>query len=109
MASTNEPQQYNSLQHYFSSIPVITKLLLTINCAIYILNWIVATGSIRNDSLSAAEVLPPNYELSRMFTYAFVHLSFLHILMNMMTLLQLGSAIEHQFGSLPFLVLTGEP
>ena len=105
MASTQP--QFNSLQHYFAGIPVVTKLLFGINISIYLVDLFFAGSSLHNASLSAAAVLPPNYEVFRMITYAFVHASFLHVLMNMLALLQLGSALEQQFGSLPFLALTG--
>ena len=43
------------------------------------------------------------YELWRMFTYMWLHGSLLHIAMNMFMLWMFGTAVEHAWGSRPFL------
>ena len=95
-----------SLCDYFSSTPIITKSLFILNCGVFFVD-ILFNRNVQRDSLSYTAVMPPRYEGCRIITYAFTHLSFLHILMNMMTLLQVGTALETKCGSIPFFILTG--
>lgn len=108
MSSTqSESQPQRSVSNFISSIPIVTKTLLLLNCSVYLLSTVLGRST-QADALSPAAALPPNYELTRMITYAFVHMSFLHLLMNMVTLWQLGTSLEQQFGSMPFIFLTGK-
>jgi membrane associated rhomboid family serine protease len=86
------------------SLPVITKALLVFNILIHVTIFLTSTDmGILAISGQAVWVKGEYY---RIITSAFTHAGILHIAMNMSSLVQLGSSLERQFGSLPFLFLT---
>lgn len=91
------------LEEFLSKIPVITRILVVVNCAIHATLFLSSFG-LNKLAISAAEVLHGEYY--RMVTSAFVHGGFLHIFMNMSSLVQLGGSLEAQFGSMQFAFLT---
>ena len=84
------------------SLPFGTSLLLIINIAIHILIFL-STANLSHFSIAAAPVIFYN-EYYRIVSSAFVHGGAFHILMNMMSLAQLGPALEIQFGTLQMLI-----
>ncbi len=85
-------------------LPAITKAVIILNVVIHIAIFLT-TFNIGNVSISGQQVLLQG-EYYRIVTSAFTHVSVLHIAMNMSSMLQLGSSLEMQFGSIPFLFLT---
>ena len=105
----------HSVADYLASLPLGCSIILTINVTVYVLatifsdNMLYLSPSIEflNDaSLSASDfVLGGDY--SSIITSPFTHVSIMHILFNMMTLVQLGPILETQFGTSQFLILSG--
>jgi rhomboid protease GluP len=102
--SSSLPSGQNRSQELFSTIPFITKGLLLFNVSIFILMFLFSIDP-GYFAISAFQVLYL-YEFYRIFSSAFVHMSILHIGMNMLSLFQLGSSLEKQFGSLQYFFLT---
>jgi len=85
-------------------LPIVTKGLLVFNVCIHVLVFVTSTelGSL---AISAQAVWLRS-EYYRIVTSAFTHSGLLHIAMNMSSLLQLGSSLEVQFGSIRFLFMS---
>ena len=84
---------------YLSKIPIVTFGLTTLNCVVYCIIFF-SSISINRVAISASQVLDGEY--FRVVTSVFVHGGLLHILGNMLTLLDLGWYLESQFGSMKF-------
>lgn len=89
---------------FLSQIPFVTRILIVLNCSVHVTLFLSSFG-INKLAISAAQVLLRG-EYYRIVTSAFVHGGFLHIFMNMSSLIQLGGSLEVQFGSLQFAFLT---
>jgi membrane associated rhomboid family serine protease len=94
----------NRVQENLQSVPLITQCILIINVTVHILIFLF--------SFPVSEIcMNPffiiyKYEYFRIITNVFVHGGIMHIVMNMMSLVQLGTLIEKDFGSIKFLFLT---
>lgn len=88
----------------FDSIPLCTLSVLIFNVSVHIVLFLTSFP-IHQLAISAASILK-NFEFYRIFSAAFVHGGILHIGMNMMSLMQLGSSLETQFGTMQFFFLT---
>lgn len=88
---------------YLSKIPFVTLSLITLNCVVYCIIFF-SSVSINRVAISASQVLDGEY--FRVVTSVFVHGGILHILGNMLTLLDLGWYLESQFGSMKFAFLS---
>ncbi len=84
------------------SLPFGTSLLLIMNILVHILIFL-STANLSHFSIAAAPVIF-FHEYYRIVSSAFVHGGAFHILMNMMSLAQLGPALEIQFGTLQMLI-----
>lgn len=89
--------------------PYITYVLIALNVLIFVLMYLIGNGSedintlVRFGALSKTLV---NYgEYYRLFTSAFLHIGFLHLLCNMYALYILGKDIEGYFGKWKFLFI----
>ena len=86
--------------------PYVTYALIAINTIIFILMYILGSGSedistlINFGALAKPFVLHGEYY--RLFTSAFLHIGFLHLVCNMYALYILGKDIEGYFGKLKF-------
>lgn len=98
----------------FASMPIMVKIIMGINITLYIVELLIPSV-ISNYCLSPARVLANPQEFApSLFLSNFFHLSpltsgpmgVLHIVMNMMTLRQVGSFLEKEFGSIAFLGIT---
>ena len=85
-------------------LPIVTKGLLVFNILVHVLVFATSTG-LGALSISAQQVWLQG-EIYRIVTSAFTHSGLLHIGMNMSSLLQLGSSLEVQFGSIRFLFMS---
>ena len=89
--------------------PYITYSLIGVNIIIFILMFIFGSGSsdiltlINFGALSKYLVL--HGEVYRLFTSAFVHIDFLHLLCNMYALYVLGKDIESFYGKYKFSII----
>jgi membrane associated rhomboid family serine protease len=92
------------LEEFLSKVPVVTRILIVLNCAIHVTIFLSSFG-INTLAINAAAVLL-HREYYRIVSSAFVHGGFLHIFMNMSSLVQLGGSLEAQFGSMQFAFLT---
>ena len=89
--------------------PYITYSLIAVNILVFILMFIFGSGSsdiltlINFGALSKYLVL--HGEAYRLFTSAFVHIDFLHLLCNMYALYVLGKDIESFYGKYKFSII----
>ena len=72
----------------FNSIPLITCSLIVLNVTIHLYNFLF-TIQVNNYAISSIYVVAFN-QWYRILTSAFIHGGFFHLLMNMMSLYQLG-------------------
>lgn len=89
---------------WISRIPLVTKSLLIVNISIHALIFLFSID-IGLFAISARQVIY-QYEIYRIASAAFVHIGVMHIFFNMSSLLQLGSQLENQFGSMSFLLFS---
>lgn len=94
----------NRVNDLLASIPIVTRSLLFINILVHVAIFLT-DFPIGMVSISAAQVVVRG-EYYRIISAAFVHLGIMHIFMNMMSLYQLGTNIENQFGSIKFLFMS---
>jgi membrane associated rhomboid family serine protease len=87
-----------------NGLPPATAFLLGVNVFIHVVVFL-SSANLNDLSIAAAPVLERG-EWYRLLSSAFVHGGFFHILMNMMSLMQLAPALEQQFGTLPFAAMT---
>lgn len=92
------------VQEYLSTVPVVTKVLLLLNCAIHA---VIFFTSFPLDLVAINPVMViVRGEYYRLVSSAFVHSGILHIAMNMSSLLAIGAALENRYGSVKLLFLT---
>ena len=86
--------------------PYVTYALIAINTIIFILMYILGSGSEDINTLinfgALAKPLVLYGEYYRLFTSAFLHIGFLHLACNMYALYILGKDIEGYFGRLKY-------
>jgi rhomboid protease GluP len=87
------------------NIPLVTGVLIIFNVAVFLFNAGTKPSLAEKYGLSAALIVQSS-QYYRIFTYAFVHLGWWHILANMLTLFSIGPHIENEYGSLKLLLLT---
>lgn len=92
------------VQEYLLGIPLVTKSLLFFNIAIHIIIFLTSFP-IQLLAIHPLLVIARG-ESYRIVSSAFVHGGLLHILMNMSSLIALGTALENSFGSLKLLFIT---
>lgn len=93
------------LQEFFAATPLVTLAILCTCVAVFVADSI---GDF-NAALAAFSLSPAacfgDVQLYRIVTAAFTHGSILHIGMNMVSLVSLGSSLEPLFGTLGFFFL----
>ncbi len=99
----HESSSGGRLGRVFSGIPISTLIILFINLAVFIYS-IISTNLV-GVSICYAPIVEYG-EWSRLFSNAYFHNGFLHILMNMMTFWSLGPVLEKEFGSFSLLGLS---
>ncbi len=90
----------------FRSVPYVTKYLIIINIAVYIVQWIVEIFLGADFYLILG--LMPKYVVTKgyiwqLVTYMFLHGNLLHIFMNLFVLYMFGRTLEETWGSKKFL------
>ncbi len=84
------------------SMTPVVRALLIINVVIFLVQAFSGGSYLRIFGLVPASVLGEGY-LWQLFTYMFLHGSFIHILFNMLFLWMMGSELERYWGSREFL------
>jgi membrane associated rhomboid family serine protease len=92
------------VQEYLGNIPLVTKALLALNVGVHILLFLTSFP-IHLLAINPQFVLSRG-EYYRLISSAFVHGGVLHILMNMSSLIAMGTMLENSYGSMRMLILT---
>ena len=88
----------------FANIPPVTKNLLLINIAVFAVMAIVPGAEAALDRWCALYYFSsPGFYPFQIFTYMFLHGSFMHLFFNMFALWIFGRTIEYTMGSARFL------
>ena len=88
-------------QSIFSNLPPVTKNLLIVNLLIWVATWLLG----RKVGLDIADFgglhyfSSPLFNPAQLFTYMFIHASFMHLFMNMFALFMFGGLLERTLGS----------
>lgn len=90
--------------------PIVTYILIGINLLMFILMYIFGAGSehigtlLKFGALAKPHILI-NHEYYRIFTSAFLHIGFLHLLFNLYALNAMGTQVENYFGKKKYLII----
>lgn len=93
-----------------SNKPIITYILIGMNLLVFLLMYIFGAGSenigtlLKFGALSKPHIIINN-EYYRIFTSAFLHIGFLHLLFNMYALNAIGTQVENYFGRKKYLII----
>ena len=95
-----------------STVPPIVKSLLIVNGVMFVLQMYIGNAMIVELALWPLELSPssgviitrPQFGISQLVTYAFLHGGMMHLLLNMYALWMFGSRIENLWGSRVFAV-----
>lgn len=88
----------------FSDIPPVTKNLLLVNIFIYFLMSLIPGAEAALERWCALYYFSsPGFYAYQLFTYMFLHGSFMHLFFNMFALWMFGRIIERSMGSARFL------
>lgn len=87
------------------NIPPITRNLLMINIIVFMVQQVIARsyGDVLTELLGLHFMLASDFRWYQLFTYMFLHGSWMHVLMNMFSLWMFGRIIEHTMGAQRFL------
>lgn len=88
------------------NMPPVTKNLIIINTIIWLFGFLTG-GKIENALMQYGALhyfTASDFNAVQLFTYMFLHGSFVHLFFNMFTLFMFGSILEHAFGSKRFLI-----
>ncbi|CAL5194386.1 unnamed protein product [Lathyrus oleraceus] len=93
------------LNQYWESIPFVTSAVVIICGAIYFVCLLAGYDSFAEICFLPSAVVT-QFQVYRIYTSLFFHLSLLHVLFNMMAFVPLGSELERIMGSVRLLYLT---
>lgn len=97
----------NRSNSFFSNLPVVTKNLIIINFAIWLIMMLLPSATAEKviDFGGLHYFEAPDFNVAQLVTYMFMHStqSFAHILFNMFTLFMFGITLERVLGSQRFL------
>lgn len=89
---------------FFGNIPPVTKNLLTINILVFAVMAIIPGAEAALDRWCALYYFSsPGFRPFQLFTYMFLHGSFMHLFFNMFALWMFGRTIEYTMGPARFL------
>lgn len=92
------------LKAVFNNLPPVVKNLLIINILIYLFQALVpAADAVLDKYLALYYFTSPAFKAFQLFTYMFLHGSFMHLFFNMFALFMFGRTIEMTMGSARFL------
>lgn len=96
----------------FRNLPRVTKLLLLINIAVFVLQWLLEYSALGRAILDYLQLWPlgagkiyggAGFMPWQVLTYGFLHADFGHLLFNLIPILMFGAMIEHQWGARSYL------
>lgn len=88
------------LSDSFNSVPICTVSLLVVNISVHV--YLFVTSTPLQYLANSAFMVFDEDQYYRIVSSAFTHNGAMHILMNMMSLLQLGAGLEQNFGTVQF-------
>lgn len=93
------------LDQIFRNMTPVVKNLLILNVLFFIATFILQTKGIDLiNLLSSRHYSNPDFRPYQLITGMFMHAGFLHLLMNMLALVSLGSILEQNWGASKFLI-----
>lgn len=102
-----ESEMYNNM--FKPKKPYLTYALIVINVIVFVLMYILGSGSEDNETLIKFGANYPELiksgEYYRLITSAFLHIGTVHLLCNMYSLYILGQNIEHFFGKVKYIII----
>ena len=100
----NEEDAKKAEDVFTKKSPVITKLFIAINIAVYILTLIYGKDYFINNFSNYGPFVK-NGDIYRLLTAGFLHVSAIHLLCNMYALYVIGPQIESYFGKTKYLII----
>ena len=100
----NEEDAKKAEDVFTKKSPVITKLFIAINIAVYILTLIYGKDYFINNFSNYGPFVK-NGDIYRLLTAGFLHVSVIHLLCNMYALYVIGPQIESYFGKTKYLII----
>lgn len=85
--------------------PIVTKILITIIIALFIIMYLFGSGSEDIKTLYVFGALVKNGSWIRLFVSMFLHIGILHLLMNVYSLYILGKQTENFYGHIKTLII----
>ena len=86
------------------NIPAITKNLLIINFLVFAATWLLQRYGLNLNSIGGLHFfLAPDFNVTQLVTYMFLHGGFTHIFFNMFALWMFGCVLERVWGPKKFL------
>ena len=106
----NKKRTEQAEQFFKSNKPIITYGLIAINLILFVLMYILGSGSESTETLLNFGALSKmhiilNNEYFRIISSAFLHIGIVHLLFNMWALKIIGSQVENYFGKAKYLVI----
>lgn len=100
----NEEDAKKAEDVFTKKSPVITKLFIAINIAVYILTLIYGKDYFINNFSNYGPFVKDG-DIYRLLTAGFLHVSVIHLLCNMYALYVIGPQIESYFGKTKYLII----
>ena len=90
----------------FQAFPPVVKSIMIINGVMFLLSFLsqYSFGMDLQEELGLHNFSSPQFRPYQIVTHFFMHGSFMHIFLNMLSLWMFGSAIENYWGGQRFLV-----
>jgi membrane associated rhomboid family serine protease len=104
--ATSAPAPPSRLREFFLTSPLVTSSILVICVFVFVLDNVLDFGEALATTAVSPSTVFGQLQLYRVVTAAFTHGGVLHVGMNMLSLVSLGSSLEPLFGSLGFFFLT---
>ena len=109
ISKKNETEAYKAEQVFTPKKPIITYLLIGINILVFLLMYILGSGSEDSKTVLDFGGLYFPYvkagEYYRLITASFIHIGIFHLLFNMYALYIVGSQIESFYGRAKYLII----
>eukprot|EP00457_Paulinella_chromatophora_P005840 gb/GEZN01005857.1/.p1 GENE.gb/GEZN01005857.1/~~gb/GEZN01005857.1/.p1 ORF type:complete len:421 (+),score=29.57 gb/GEZN01005857.1/:26-1288(+) len=103
MSTEPSPSRGGQCVELWSRVPLVTRVMLLANLSVYILTLVKRTTPFLYPWMLCPRLVYERHEFSRLISSAFVHAGFLHIAMNMVAYVTLGTQVERALGSGPML------
>lgn len=104
----NEDSSVKAEEIFKKKTPIITYLLILINVIVFAITYIYGNGIEPNVLVKFGGLISTSnysFNLSRIFTSMFLHVSIVHLILNMYSLYVLGSQLESFYGKFKFLII----